>query len=303
MIPLRKTWDRFWFSGEPPENLDLIRITLGVAMFVSFGASSGGFFEFYGNEGWVPLGSSFFTQRWQWMALHAVFLVSLGAFAVGLGTRWVKWVVLAIHLIYMRRNPAILYGADVLAQNLLVILAVAPIGGNFSLDRYLASRMSGTTKRDVRESPVDPRWASACIRLVQVLMVVVFLSSGLWKLKNEAWWSGDAVWISMTRFEFMNGAFMWLAHSHSLLNVISYAALALEISYPFFIWREASRPYFLFGAVMLHILIATVLGLRYFSAVAIAGHLSFLRAMDLAFFKLKSHTLSDLVSNDQKGTR
>ncbi len=64
MNALSRAWDRLWFSVEPPENLDLIRITLGMAMLVSFGTSSGGFFEFYGNEGWVPLGSSFFMRRW-----------------------------------------------------------------------------------------------------------------------------------------------------------------------------------------------------------------------------------------------
>ena len=92
------------------------------------------------------------------------------------------------------------------------------------------------------------------------------------------WWSGDAVWSVFTTSEFYNAAVVdLLAHQYWLVNIATHTTILIEIAYPFLIWQRRTRPYALAAAITLHVLLATLMGLIYFSFVMIMGHMSFMR--------------------------
>jgi len=62
-----------------------------------------------------------------------------------------------------------------------------------------------------------------------------------------------------------------------IVLIMAYFTIAIEILYAFFIWDYKTRPYFLGMAILLHLCIAIALGIVYFSAVMIVGHLAFMR--------------------------
>jgi hypothetical protein len=62
---------------------------------------------------------------------HVVFLLACLFFTVGYKT---KWLALIGHLSYINRNPAIIYGVDNILASLLLLLCLAPMGSNFSID-------------------------------------------------------------------------------------------------------------------------------------------------------------------------
>ena len=288
---LKSAWNKFWFSGDAAISLELIRIILGCSLLAAYGTVSAKLFEFYGNHDWLTyefIGSHlkslsapsvffYFTQPWQWIAFHLFFLVSCAALSVGWHTSWVKWIVWLGHLSYMNCNPAILYGADYLAASLLFILCLAPVGSALRLGSRDKAASQTTQER-------DRRWGVACNRLIQIQMVILFLFSGITKLKGESWWSGDAVWISVMVYDFWRPSLFlsWLSHHHGVINLFTYGALGLEMAYPFLIWGKKTRTFMMIGALIFHLQIAFMLGLVYFSAVAIAGHAAFLRQEWLA---------------------
>ena len=267
---MMESWRRFWFRPGSTLPLEACRILVGLALLFSYAGLSPWLLDLYGDGGWIPREvmrldpqipwnqSIFFYlhQPWQWPLFHCVFLFSCAAFALGLGTRWVKWIVFFGHLSYIKRNPWAVYGADQLAASILFILALAPIGRG--------------------SSAAPSSRASACTRLMQIQVTVIYLFSGLAKLRGEEWWCGDALWVVFHAFQFLNVAWVrWFAHHDWIVNLLSYGTLALEITYPFFVWRKPTRRYWVAAAIALHLGIALALRLYFFSALAIAGQLAF----------------------------
>ena len=283
-------WRRFWFQPGTTFPLEICRGLLGSALLFGYAGLTRRLLDLYGDAGWISreavqmdLGSPwrqsiffYFQHPGELLLFHLFFLFCCAALALGFGTRWVKWIVLLGHLSYLKRNPVAAYGADTLAASLLFALALAPIGRELSVDRWLAARKG-------KPPPGESSWATACTRLIQLQMVVVYFYTGLGKLRGTEWWSGDAVWVALQGFEFVRPSVMiWLAQHYWLVNLTTYGTLALEFTYPFFIWKRSTRPFLLAGAVALHLGISLVMRLYYFSAVMIAGHLAFLRPEWLA---------------------
>jgi predicted DCC family thiol-disulfide oxidoreductase YuxK len=188
----------------------------------------------------------------------------------------VKWVVWLAHLSYAQRNPAITYGVDSILSSLLLILCIAPIGHNLSLDRVREIRRTKKQNLDTVPPRFISAWGYACMRLIQIQMAVLYFFSAIDKLQGKMWWSGDALWVAINNFEFNNIPTDWLAEHYWLVNIMTYATLITEMGYFFLIWDKRSRPYFLVGAYLLHIGIAVFMGLYFFASVMIAGHSIFL---------------------------
>jgi predicted DCC family thiol-disulfide oxidoreductase YuxK len=113
---------------------------------------------------------------------------------------------------------------------------------------------------------------------MQLQMVVLFLYSGIEKIRGDEWWNGDAIWLAFITNEFYHAPLVWLlAHQYWLVTLATYATIFIEIAYAFLIWPYRTRPYLLVAAVLLHLSFFFLLGLVYFSFVMIMGHMSFLR--------------------------
>src|SRR5205085_1781124 len=62
-----------------------------------------------------------------------------------------------------------------------------------------------------------------------------------------------------------------------MVKAATYGTILIEIAYPFLIWQPRTRPLLLFGAFILHLMFALLMGLYYFSFVMMMGHMSFVR--------------------------
>lgn len=255
-----------WLSRDAPQ-LELLRIGLGLAILVSFIPLTPHLEELYGDDGWVSR-KAFETLRLEdgWysafaychgsailMVVHASFLTTAVAFTLGWAVRWVKWPLWLLFVSYLNRNPALVYGADLLIANLLLVVCIAPIG------RW----------------PTGPR-ARVCLILVRWQMALVFFFTAVQKLRGELWWSGDAVWVALNNTEFSHTAMTeGLAQHFWLVNIATHAALLFELAYPFLIWGSRTRAWMLLAAIAFHLGTTALFGLYLFAWVAIVGHLSF----------------------------
>ena len=269
-----------------------MRIGIGAAVLFHFSMATPFLFDLWGDAGWMPraaalqylsgpwMQSAFFyiTAPWEWIAFHVVFLLCCAAFMTGWRTSWVKWIVLAGQISYDYRNITLAYGADSIVACLLFILCLAPIGRALSLDRLRAVRAAKRGRLEAAPPPFASPWAGACSRLMQIQMAVLFFYSGTEKIRWDEWWSGDAIWLVFTTYEFYNPILLHLlARQYWLVNVATYATILIEVAFPFLIWQRRTRPYLLAAAIFLHLMFAVLMGLLYFSFVMITGHMSFVR--------------------------
>jgi predicted DCC family thiol-disulfide oxidoreductase YuxK len=287
-----RAWSWFWFQSSTTTPMDITRIGIGAALLFHFGMATPYLFDLWGDAGWMPPENAqaylegpwmqsllfYFTAPWQWIAFHCLFLLNCAALMLGWRTSLVKWVVLFGQISYDYRNITIVYGADSIICCLLFIMCLAPVGQTLSLDRVRAVRAAKRQSLAARPPPLATPWAGACIRLMQIQMVVLFFFSGIEKVRWDEWWGGDAIWLAFTTYEFYNPLLLeLLARQYWLVNVATYATILIEISFAFLIWQRRTRPYWLAGAIFLHLMFAFLLGLVYFSLVMIMGHMSFVR--------------------------
>src|SRR5437868_6214968 len=83
-------------------------------------------------------------------------------------------------------------------------LSVRSVGRTLSLDRVGAVRAAKRQDLAARPPPAATPWTGACIRLMQIQMVVLFFFSGIEKVRWDEWWGGDAIWLAFTTYEFYN---------------------------------------------------------------------------------------------------
>jgi len=294
---LARIWSQLWFQGSPTTPLELARMGIGAALLLYYAWATPFLFDFWGEAGWAPLAAVlanttspwnqsvffYFTAPWQWVAFHALFLLCCAALLLGWRTSWVKWVVLTGQISYSYRNPTLSYGVDNILASLLFIMCVAPIGRAISLDRVRAVRVVKREQLPASLPPYNSPWASACIRLMQIQMAVIFFYSAVGKLAGSEWWNGDALWIVFINGQYYYRAVLDLFASHYWLSTVAtYATILIEIAFPFLIWQRHTRPYLLAAAIFLHFQFAVLMGLFYFSFIMMMGHMSFVRPEWLA---------------------
>jgi predicted DCC family thiol-disulfide oxidoreductase YuxK len=291
------TWSRLWFTPASTMPLELSRIGIGALLIVQYGLVSPYLLEFFSDAGWMPrkvlsefieqpwtdprfVQSIFFyfTEPWQFIAFHVFFLLCCLAFMLGWRTSWVKWVVLFGKISYDYRNPAFMYGADIIIGCMLFVMCFAPIGRALSLDRVRAVRAAKRRNLPTVLPPYSSAMAGACTRLIQLQMAILFFYSATSKLKYEEWWSGDALWLVFTMADYFHPFITGLIAQHYWLSAVgTYATILIEIAYPFLIWQQRTRPYMLAAALFLHFMFALLMSLIFFALAMTMGHITFVR--------------------------
>lgn len=237
------------------------------------------------------------TTMW---VVHSIVLFVMLLFTLGLWTRVTSILSWALALTYIHRSQSILFGQDTMQTILLTYLIISPCGAALSIDalrsRYRAARalMTGGPKsapwaETVLAGPLRSWLANFAIRLFQINFCLIYMSSGLSKLKGNTWWDHSAPWYITVNGEFgliRYQAFEWLvrqtAESRLLINTFStgltFFTLAVELSLPLLVWNRM-RPVVIIGSLLLHLGIAVMMGLTVFSL--------FMFALLLCYFPAK----------------
>src|SRR5262249_34826692 len=113
-------------------------------------------------------------------------------------------------------------------------------------------------------------------KLIQIHLVMIYAMAGLAKLQGPSWWTGVALWKTMTTGEFAGLNFTALAAWPIVINVLTHASLLLELLYPVLIWVKLLRPLMLASIAVLHLGIAvTNPGLAEFALVMLSANVAF----------------------------
>jgi len=230
--------------------------------------------------------------------IHIAGLIVLLMLTLGLMTRVASVLAFLLVVSYANRVPGALFGLDDINGMLAMYLMVGPAGAVWSLDSWLKRRgaMGGlsalvpsnkdepssesgkggqaahATRAEAASGSVG---ANIAIRLMQVHLCIIYLFSGLGKLRGDTWWDGTAIWGAIANLEYQSIDMTWMAHWPLLINVLTHVTIVWEVFYCALIWPRALRPWMLLLAIPLHLGIAVFLGMMTFGLVMLIANVAF----------------------------
>jgi hypothetical protein len=305
----------FWFNPTCPLGLHAIRVLAGILFLAWLLPLAGQLDALCGLHGWFDQDAYREAARmpegvrsqigWSVLflcgsnpillkAAYGVSLAVLALFTLGIATRLTSvltWVI----VVSFTANPATSYDADVLLVILAFYLMIGYVFlGQRSRGHSLSSRLLGCRETWLffagsSSKPAEPRphsvAANVALRLVQVHLAIVIVTSGLHKLQFGDWWAGVAFWyplyppfvttVEQAR-EHMANRVSFLV----ILSVAAYATLCWQITFPLFAWRLRWRAFLLVGAVVGWLGSAFLYELPLFGPAIFIGCLSYLSAAE-----------------------
>ena len=285
-------WERFWFAPQPTSSLALFRIAIGAVTFawtLSLLPDLYAFFSAHGIEPrppyHPPLGYwgvlNTFPAYSVAIALYVTLLVASLFLFVGYRTRLASIVVFVGVMSFEHRAPSIWNSGDGLLRIVTFFLMLAPAGASLSIDRWRRARDR------FWEFPARAPWA---VRLVQIQISFVYLSTVWLKLHGPDWRRGTAVSYAARLEDFQRFALpAALSHSHFFSAVLTYWTLAVELMVGILVWNRRARPLVLALGVALHVTVGLNMELGFFSETMLACYLAFATPAfaDTAVLKLR----------------
>ena len=276
-----EAWERFWFAPQSTSTLALFRIAFGLLALAWTLALSPDLLTFFAREGIVPEQPDYSSLElpWTWgllgafpgdaavVALFAALLVASACVLVGYRTRLASAAVFVGILSFERRNPFVFNAGDNLIRVMALYLLLAPAGASLSLDRWRRAR------ERFWEFPARAPWA---LRLVQIQLSVIYLSTVWEKLQGETWKDGTAV-SYVLRTEDIQRVALPSAITDSVLasGALTYGTLAVELAAGILIWSRRARPFVVVPAILLHLFVDATLTAGLFSAAMLTGYVAF----------------------------
>lgn len=271
-------WNRFWFAPTSTAPVALLRIAFGALATVWMLSLGPDLLTFLGPDGVQPTAPALGPGAWSLLtlvdsapAVVLLWLVALAAAAaltIGYQTRLAALLVFVAIVSFERRNGMVFNGGDGLVRNIAFLLVLAPSGAALSYDRW--------TARPDRfwEFPLHAPWA---LRLVQIQVSVVYLSTVWAKLQGKTWGGGLA-----TSFALRIGDIQriptpeFMTDSTVITNLMTFGTLAVEFSIGVLVWNRVARPWVLSIGVLFHVMIELTMMVGFFSWIVITTYLAFL---------------------------
>lgn len=286
-------WNEFWFTPTNPATLAAIRVLAGAMLFYTHFIWSLDLEAFFGQRGWLPAAlmndlSDFLmggqdAPRWNWSyfnhidspallwTVHIAALIVFFLLMIGLFSRLMAVLALLAAISYSNRvTPGAYFGLDTINTMLAMYLVIGPCGARYSVDRLWRLRRGAPDRTPPSVS------TNVAIRLIQVHMCVIYLFSGIGKIRGDSWWFGDAAWFSFANLEYQTWDMTWLVDYPLLVNFMTHLTVFWELSYAALVWPRLTRPWALLLAVVMHGGIIFALGMPTFGLVMLIGNLAFI---------------------------
>lgn len=296
MVRVIAAWNRFWFTPADPISIAIIRIVTGVALLWTHLTTAPDLLEFIGPHAiidrdamrqlrQVPLEPSmpdagllrsgdqslwyYFDQPWLIWTVHAVFLVALVCFTIGLFSRVASVIVWLGQLSYIQRAVLIYFGFDAIVAMLTFYLMFAPTDAALAVDHW-RKRKRGRTPSVA---------ANVVLRLLQLHICIVYLASGVAKLLGSSWRNGTAVYQALHMTDVALLDFASLGGNQHFWLIVSRAAcyftLSAEIGFALLVWIRPLRWIALASVWLLQLGIGVFLCLSSFQLAMFAATLAF----------------------------
>ncbi|VXB13823.1 conserved membrane hypothetical protein [Flavobacterium sp. 9AF] len=279
--------EHFFFApSHNHEFLFFFRVAAGIIIILHFLSIYGDFNQFFSSKSIIPLDiMATFNQDWQLtfpfvvkqlesigiseattLLATKITYIALGiSIILGFYSRISAFLLLFIQISLMKGSSFFIYGADFFTSMSLFYLILFPSDTVFSIRNLFRSK------------PNEPTHYMPVKRLFQLHLSIAYFFSGFDKLLGFNWWNGESIWKAINLpyanrdFHF---DFSWLADHSFILVLIGWSTIIIEMCYPIFVWLPKTRKIWVILTISMHIGIALVLNLYYFSAIMIVWNLT-----------------------------
>jgi predicted DCC family thiol-disulfide oxidoreductase YuxK len=222
-----------------------------------------------------------------------LFALAVGvAFALGWHTRIVSVLFAIIVVALENRSPLLTDGGDNVLTLLSMYLAFTACGRFWSIDarrRARAQARSGDSAAEperaawrVELSRARPRMVAVvhngAVLLIAAQICIVYGTAGLLKVQGSMWQDGSALGyvLRLNWFHPWPGLSAALAANALLITLVGYVTVFVQAGFPFIVFSPRLKYPALAVLVGMHVSIAVLLALPFFSAIMIVGDSVFL---------------------------
>ncbi|MGH1519676.1 hypothetical protein [Chryseobacterium sp. JK1] len=279
--------ENFFFAKDhQTEFLIFFRISIGMIVLLQFLAVMPDFDKLFSSSSIIPQDiMNVFTPEWlitfpkiihfleefgisesTTTIMMKVSFITLCTFIItGFYSRASAFALLILQIALLKGSSFFAYGADFFTSMSLFYLILFPADHRFSLRNFIFNKKP----TEVNITPVK--------RLFQIHISIAYFFSGLDKMLGFNWWNGESIWKAI-HLPYSNRDlsidFTWLAEHSYFLIIIGWSTILIEMLYPLFIWIKTTQKTWLFLTISMHIGIAVVLNLYYFSAIMIVWNMT-----------------------------
>jgi vitamin K-dependent gamma-carboxylase-like protein len=280
-------WQSFWHEPVRAERLAITRIFLGLALLTDqLFQYLPHFAVFYGPEGVAPahVHDEWLLSQWRWTILffNTDDLVIVGilfwlrvaltvAFLVGWHTRITTVVLYFLTMAFVHRNPALRNGAEDTLMVGLFLMMFCPSGRAFSLDRLRWLRQHGPEAG--LEPPTTAAWP---VRLIQIQVCMIYMSTGLAKLLRNfdgdfasvldgTWWQGTSLHYVLNDTTMGRWSYAQLPLPLWMTAPLTYLSVWWEALFPFLVMCRWTRRWTMWFGVLFHLGIYFTIEVGWFS--------------------------------------
>lgn len=270
-------WQRWWFDPVETSTLGVVRIAVGLVLVGWTLALVNDLRTFYGSDGVLPRqpGFDYWYGVLDWFradevvfGLWVVLLVAAVCVTVGFHVRIASVITTIGVLSFERRNPYVFNSGDLLVRDLSFYLMLAPSGVALSLDRW----------RRHRDAFWEfPRRAPWVLRLIQIQLSILYAATVWAKVQGTTWNNGTAISYALRLEDLERFPVPFsVLDSLTLVNLMTYGTLAIELSLAVLVWNRRARPWVLLAGVALHLGIDATIMVGFFSYAVFCGYLAFI---------------------------
>ena len=282
-------WNSFFFKEAPVEGLAIFRILLGLLALTTFLQDSLILNDLWGQIGLqstetmmknysFPILSIFQYLRLTDNLLFALVilqLLALFSFTIGFKTKVANWVAFILMVSFHQRNINILSSADLLMRIMFMLMLFSPSGNAYSLDSIIARLKGAPLKRN------HPRWA---MRLIQIQIAVVYVSTVLAKAKGITWLDGSAVYYATRLSDLTRFTVPVILDSVFMIKLITWSTLVIELALGTIIFIDEFRKELIIFGIIFHLGIEYMMSIPQFEWLMIVCLLAMFKIEDYRVF-------------------
>lgn len=189
-------------------------------------------------------------------------------------------ILLILHISLVKGAELFSYGIDYFTSMSLLYLILIPSNKNIFKPK----------KKQILNSHYSP-----FLRLLQLHLSISYFFSGFTKVLGFNWWNGESIWkaINLPYSNLDFGFNLSLYGEYPIIFIIiGWGTILSEMFYPIFIWLNKTRKLWLYLIISMHLGIALILNLYFFSTIMIIWNLTAFyfpytgkKAFYLTFFK------------------
>lgn len=255
-----------------------LRVGTAVALICKIASEYRYIDQLYGSDGFIPVDLAVYSQNPHIPAIPGIFhyvsrfcsehhflqafficqLIFAISLLAGYMTRFSALVCWLMMVIVFNSSHLTSYGFDAILLTLLFYSFIFPVGYDLSMDNRSKAKV---TQRDDSLIHIFQK-------TIQIHVCLIYLVNGISKIDGSLWTNGLGLWDAINQPQFhslLTPFFQKLFMIPFLPGLLGTSVLIIEIAYPFMIWVRQTRKAIFILIILLHILIAVVMGLWLFA--------------------------------------